>query len=150
MYRVLICGPRDFKDYEELKKGLEATGWEIGEIIHGAATGADTLGGNYADEKKIKVKEFPADWNNVKHPEAEVCINTFGKPYNKLAGFQRNTAMLEYLLEKKDMTPVCFAIKMKTGGTENMIAQCKKALIEVCEYVPYKQPNYSNGYMHEF
>jgi hypothetical protein len=153
MYRVLVCGPRDFKDYEELKKGIESTGWVISEIIHGAATGADTLGGNYADEKKIKCKEFPAKWNDIDHPDADVHVNTFGRPYDKLAGIRRNTEMLNYLLaqeEKDGLKPACFALKMKTGGTENMIAQCKKADVEVFEYVPYVQRSQANGYLHEF
>ncbi len=153
MYRVLICGPRDFKDYDEIVKAVESSGFTpISEIIHGDATGADTLGGDYANDRKIKCIAFPADWNNIKVEGAEIAVNTFGKKYNKKAGFQRNQKMLDYLLEAGDgLTPACIAIKMKTGGTEDMIGKCKKAGVAVYEHIPYLVSKSSaTGYLHEF
>lgn len=154
MYRVIICGPRDFKDYGEICKAVETSTFIISEIVHGAATGADTLAGDYASDKKIKCKEFPADWKNLDAPDAEIATNNWGGKYNKNAGFYRNTKMAEYVLEscKKDgLKPGCIAIKMKTGGTEHMIKTAKELGLEVYEYVPYTDFAKSSGnYLHEF
>ncbi len=75
--RVLVCGGRDFNDYERLKKALD--GLEITTIISGLAKGADTLAVLYAHSKKISVLGFPAKW----------------RLYGKSAGFVRNRQMLE-------------------------------------------------------
>ena len=64
--KVLICGGRDFDDYGMVKRAMSALKviqGPISEIIHGAARGADSLGGRYARENGIPCREFPADWN---------------------------------------------------------------------------------------
>lgn len=137
---VIICGPRDFKDYGELKKAIKASGFDITEIVHGAATGADSLAGDYANEFGIKCVEFPADWNNIKVPDAQIAENAWGKKYNKNAGFARNIKMAIYAVEKSQTHKVgvgCIAIKMKTAGTEHMVSKAKEYNIPVFEYVPY-------------
>lgn len=63
--RVLVCGGRNFRDKVKvwgwlqaihLKRGIEC-------IIHGDATGADTLAGRWAEAEKVPVEPYPTDWN---------------------------------------------------------------------------------------
>lgn len=108
--RVLVCGSRDFTDYNLLKETLDAYS-NITEIIHGAAHGADTLGGRYGREIGVDVTPFPAYWNT----------------YGKGAGPLRNTRMLT---EGKPDIVVAFK-RPGSRGTENMIDQVRKAGVEV-------------------
>lgn len=80
--RVIIAGPRDFVDEEFIFKNLDriSKSLNITEVVHGKAKGVDTIAGKWVKYNKIKVTEFPADWD------------TFGKK----AGFLRNKQMAEY------------------------------------------------------
>lgn len=77
MMRICVTGGRNFKDKELLRKTLEAL--QPTEIAHGGAKGADTLAGQWATANGIPVTVFPANWGLL----------------GKLAGFARNTQMLE-------------------------------------------------------
>lgn len=108
--KVLVCGSRHFQDYELLKEVLDAYS-DITEIIHGAARGADTLGGRYGGEVGVPVKTFPADWNT----------------YGKRAGPIRNSQML-----KEGGPDLVIAFRgPNSRGTQNMIDQATKAGVEV-------------------
>ena len=63
--RVIVAGSRDFNDYGLLKSVLD-TIENIDSIVCGMAHGVDLLGKKWADENKIPVSEFPADWNRYK------------------------------------------------------------------------------------
>ncbi len=62
---MLVCGGRNFDDRDRLLTAMNAAvqGCD-GEIIviHGGARGADSLAGAIANEAKIRVLVFPADW----------------------------------------------------------------------------------------
>ncbi len=75
--KILVCGGRDFSDWDLLASTLDRLG--PSSIVHGAARGADTLAGVYAQKKKLPCQAFPADW----------------KKYGKSAGFRRNEDMLK-------------------------------------------------------
>ena len=62
--RILITGGRDFDDREMLYRALDRLHEEHGFtlVIHGAARGADRLGGEWAQERGIEVLACPADW----------------------------------------------------------------------------------------
>ena len=77
--RVIIAGSRGITDYEEVKKAVNASGFNITEVVSGKARGVDTLGEQWADENGIPVKPFPAKW---------------GRGMN--AGHIRNGEMAEY------------------------------------------------------
>jgi len=82
MFKVIIAGGRNFKNYELLcskcdKLLINQTNIEI---VSGAARGTDKLGEQYADERGYSVKQFPANWNKFK----------------RAAGFIRNQEMAEY------------------------------------------------------
>lgn len=76
--KVIIAGGRDFSNYELLKE--EAEKHDIDIVVCGMARGADSLGLKYAQEYKIGLKKFPADW---------------GK-HGKRAGPIRNSQMGDY------------------------------------------------------
>lgn len=64
--RVLVCGGRDYADRERLFTVLDhyrhaaPSGFAV--VIHGAARGADTLGGEWAKSRGVSIEEYPADW----------------------------------------------------------------------------------------
>lgn len=107
--RVLVCGSRHFKDYALLSSKLSEIC--ISELIHGAARGADTLAGRFAEERGIPVKSFPADWAT----------------YGKAAGPIRNKQMLD---EGQPELVVAFRYS-GSRGTQNMIDQAEKAGVPV-------------------
>ena len=83
MYKVIVAGSRDFDDYPllcwKLDKLLSQKNGEV-EIVCGMARGADTLGEQYAKERGIPVRYFPADWRTL----------------GQSAGYQRNVQMAQY------------------------------------------------------
>lgn len=107
--RVLVCGSRDFNDYETLEK--ELNGYDITEVIEGEARGADKLSRVYAEHRGIPVKGYPADWT------------LFGRR----AGPIRNRQMLT---EGKPDCVVAFR-GPNSRGTQNMIDQATKAGVPV-------------------
>lgn len=112
--RVLVCGGRDFNDYELLNRELNEirfkdTNREFTAIIHGAARGADTLAGEYAERHGMDVLPFPASWNK----------------HGKAAGAIRNTQML---VEGRPDLVVAFP---GGKGTSNMIKQAREAGVKV-------------------
>ena len=62
--RVLICGGRKFDDLELLTEALDLIddANNITVVIHGAAKGADELGGLWGEISNKQVLAFPADW----------------------------------------------------------------------------------------
>lgn len=59
--RLLVCGDRNWSNYEFILKRIKELKPAV--IIHGAATGADSLAGKAATELGISVEEYPADWS---------------------------------------------------------------------------------------
>ena len=113
--KVIVAGGRDFTDYEYLSNSLKTKLGEIYldqynprsdyiEIVSGGARGADALGEKFAEEYKLPVKLFPADWEQ----------------YGKSAGAIRNRQMAEYA----DMLIAFWDGSSK--GTKNMIETMKK------------------------
>ena len=62
--KVLVCGGRDFADYDLLKTVLSALHVTrgISIVIHGGATGADMLASRWAGTHMIPGGVYPADW----------------------------------------------------------------------------------------
>lgn len=120
--KCIIAGTRSFKDYKTVVKAIEASGWaeDIKEVVCGMAYGVDELGFQWATENEIKIKEFPADWKNLKVEGAVIRENSYGK-YNASAGRQRNEQMAEYA------DVLIAVIKDNSPGTTHMI-ECMKKL----------------------
>ncbi|WP_353653849.1 DUF2493 domain-containing protein [Halomonas sp. S3-1-1] len=65
MIRCIIAGGRAFNDYALMKRKLDAifANQSCVEIVSGGASGADSLGERYAQERGWPMKRFPADWD---------------------------------------------------------------------------------------
>jgi hypothetical protein len=117
--KVIICGGRTFRDENLLKEKCDfyLKNSNVTEIVTGGQVtirkkdnykyGADYFGKQYAVERNIPYKEFPADWDNL----------------GKSAGPIRNDYMGSYI------TPDGVVIAFWDGwskGTANMIAVANK------------------------
>lgn len=123
--RILICGGRDFNDWEffattmhEIEKERSIhfnpdDNWLPSdfEIISGMAKGADTLAVDYAVINWLKLHEFPADWNK----------------HGRSAGPIRNIQML------KEGRPDLVVAFPGGRGTAHMVKIAKEAGVEVIE-----------------
>lgn len=111
--RVLVCGGRDFNDYALLCEKLDALnpGGRISLIIHGGATGADSLADEWAKATDTPCLRHPAKW----------------RPIGKGAGPLRNQEMLD---KWKPQEVVAFP---GGRGTADMVRRAKAANIPVIE-----------------
>lgn len=108
--RVLVCGQRDYKNYQAIFDFLSPFGPGT-TVIHGKAPGADTLAGKVAHDLGYNVEEYPAQWNT----------------YGRAAGPIRNRQMLV-----KGRPDIVGAFYKKGGqaeskGTNNMVMQARQA-----------------------
>lgn len=83
--RILVCGGRDFTDRKYLFETLDYihAAHSITCIIHGAARGADTLAGDWANCRDVATQVYPADWNRDGRsagPIRNARMLTEGKP----------------------------------------------------------------------
>lgn len=113
MFNLLVSGGRDFNNYQLLKDKLDyylsQKNKEDVVLLSGHARGADTLAEYYANEKRIKVEIFPANWDE----------------YGKSAGFIRNAEMIN----KADALIAFWDGKSK--GTKHAIDLARKKNIRV-------------------
>ena len=109
---VLVTGGRDYSDAKKIDDVLTHVHKEhhIQLLIHGCATGADTLAAIWAMARGIQPVGCPALWDF----------------YRKAAGSIRNTAMLWL----KPQLVVAFP---GGDGTANMIGQARQAGIRVIQ-----------------
>lgn len=137
MYKIIIAGGRDFKDYDLLSeftaKVLEEkyaagtlSSFEKIAVISGMAPGADKLGYAYGKQHGYKVIEMPAPWNAIEgKPKHQIRIRRDGKKYWVMAGKQRNTEMAQ---EGNMLIAFWDGI---SGGTEDMILKAHRHGLDV-------------------
>jgi hypothetical protein len=129
VFRVLVCGGRNYgwktlsngrkvpnqEEINTLNKKLDTlllACKELGRdliVIHGAASGADSLAGEWAKSRQLIIEEYPADWNK----------------HGKSAGYIRNALMLE-----KGAPDLVVAFP-GGNGTKNMVEISEKANVPV-------------------
>jgi len=109
--RVLVCGGRDYDDYETVIKCLDAVHQQYGVtlLIEGGANGADAHGGIWADNNGVPRCTMWAQWER----------------YGKAAGPVRNQAMIDLL------HPDCVVAFPGGKGTQNMIGIAQHAGVTV-------------------
>ncbi len=107
--RVLVCGGRDYADRDRLFSILDVAhaANPIVELIHGAASGADSLADEWA-RGKVAIRAFPAPWE-----------------LGKSAGGIRNQKMLD---EGKPHMVIAFP---GGAGTADMVRRAEKAGVPV-------------------
>lgn len=119
MFRVIIAGGRDFDDYDMLVKTMDMVLQNITDeiqVVSGTASGADTLGERYAEERGYKIARFPADW----------------KKYGRAAGFNRNVEMA------KNADALVAFWDGKSKGTKHMLDIAQRYGLRV-RLKPYKK-----------
>lgn len=104
---AVVCGGRTYDDRATLFAALDrlAGRMELSGIRHGAATGADTLAGEWARLRGVPEDPCPADWSQ-----------------GRKAGPQRNAEMLA-----KAPRPVCVVALPGGKGTASMVALAAEA-----------------------
>lgn len=122
MRRVIIAGGRDFADKALLDSKVtqlwladKDQDWRIN---CGMATGADTLGWQWAIDHELLVKEFPANWNQ----------------FGKAAGHKRN---LQMALDGDILIAFWDGL---SSGTRDMIQTALYQGLEVHVYRYYPPP----------
>lgn len=123
--RFLVAGTRSYDDIEHFNKTMEEVIAEhqskgkIAFISGGASSGADDLIIDWCEKYNYPYCVFKAEWDNVDKKDAIVKINAKGKPYNAMAGFDRNEEMAEYASD------ACVFWDKKSPGTKDMISRLK-------------------------
>lgn len=137
--KLVIAGDREFNDYgvftEKLENVIKKNNWEVSEVVHGGARGADALADKWADDNNIPKTIKKAEWENLKQKNAIIKErkNPWTKKmekYNSMAGFFRNEQMACY----GDVL-VAFQLSGPTPGTKDMIERARKhgLTVEVIE-----------------
>ena len=106
MLKVIVAGGRDFQDYNLLSEKLDKLFSKTADvvIVSGMAKGVDSLAVKYAEQNKIRVSEFPANWSK----------------FGNASGFRRNVDMARFA-----DACVCFW-DGKSVGTKHMIDTAKR------------------------
>lgn len=81
--KILVCGGRDYNDWDEFVMQMHVVAQLNGSITHiisGGARGADFLAKVYAQTCNLNYDEYPADWDK----------------HGRMAGPVRNQKMLDY------------------------------------------------------
>ena len=110
-FRVIVAGSRTITNYRVVKENLDkifSKHWPTS-IVCGEARGADMLGRRYAQENRIQVDSYPANWGI----------------YGKQAGYIRNEKMAnnaDALVAFWDGT---------SAGTKHMIETAKEKNLQI-------------------
>jgi len=116
--RTIIAGSRGITRFSRVLNAVESSGFEITEVVSGAARGVDTLGEEWAWTSNIPIKQFPAKW----------------KEYGKTAGFIRNQEMADY-------ADALIAVwDGKSSGTLDMINRAKENNLKVFVDIVLEKP----------
>lgn len=124
MHRIIICGSRNFTDFNMLTQYLDNKFANKDKsqitIVSGHARGTDMLAESYAHMRNIHLREFPAKWNTL----------------GKSAGMVRNKDMLNYITQPGHTPEVIAFWDGISRGTENMIQIAKKANVpvDICHF----------------
>lgn len=94
--------------------------YEVIAIVSGDAPGVDSDAKAYAKEHGIKYRGYPANWQDMAAPCVR-RVNAQGVAYNALAGFKRNTVIVQ-VADK-----VLALIKDNSPGTNDTIGKAEAA-----------------------
>lgn len=117
--KTIVAGSRGITDYNLICAAIKESGFEISEVVSGKAKGVDSLGERWAKENDTPIKDFPAKWDDLSHPDAVIKTNSSGRQYDALAGHRRNQEMADY-------AEALIAITNGSSGAADMIERAKK------------------------
>ncbi len=129
--RVIVAGSRNYTDRVEFTRYvsdiIRIHKWEATQIlfISGTARGPDSMVIDYCKEFNYDWVEFPAEWKNIKHPNAVIRRTDFGQMYDARAGHNRNIDMA------KAATHLIAFWDKKSSGTKHMVGIAAKYHLEV-------------------
>lgn len=94
--RVLVYGGRTYDNRTRVFAELDAIHREtpVTLVVHGAATGADTLAGLWAKERGVRPDPYPAAWDDLQATVVRAVRRPDGSFYNAAAGNNRNLLMM--------------------------------------------------------
>lgn len=132
MHNILIYGGRDLRDLDFVTEWLDhylaTMNPEDIIIIEGGALGADRMGREYAISRGIEFVTYEANWDDVETTDEPVQVSVRnGRAYNRLAGFNRNSRMLEVadaaigFWDGKSKGTRDMSLKLEKAGVENVI-----------------------------
>jgi hypothetical protein len=75
--RVINAGTRSIEDYGRVAGAVDASGYDVSEVVSGTARGVDELGERWPRAHDVPVTRMPADWDT----------------HGKAAGPKRNARM---------------------------------------------------------
>ena len=130
--KTIVAGSRKIKSYSVVAEAIEASGFDVTEVVSGTANGVDTLGENWAEQNDRQIKRFPADWKNIRVKGAIIRQNQYGK-YNAAAGGIRNKKMAEYA------DALISVWDGKSKGTADMILQAHRLGLRVFVFIVGEQ-----------
>lgn len=107
--RILVCGGRDFNDAAIVFAALDEHAASAECICHGGAPGADSLAGEWAQNRGIECRVFHADWER----------------HGRAAGPIRNQQMLT------EFAPTLVVAFPGGRGTNDMIFKAARADVPV-------------------
>lgn len=119
--RVIIAGSRSITDYNTVCDAMAAAA-EQGvfptEVVSGTARGVDRLGERWAQEHKIPVTQFKADWEQ----------------HGRAAGYLRNRQMAEYARAEANVGACVLVWDGVSNGTRHMAkaaAECGLTVVQI-------------------
>jgi hypothetical protein len=129
-YRIIVCGGRKYEDMGSVFIVLDSLPHpEHLLLMHGAATGADSLAQKWAILRDARVKSYPANWGDLEHDDAIIKKTPSGRYYDVNAGRRRNEEMLKELPD--------LVIAFPGGnGTAHMVQIALDAMVPVYRFRP--------------
>lgn len=131
--RVLVTGPRNYTDREFVFAKLDEMHAEepIVRVIHGhCQSGVDSFADEWGTSRGVPVDRYPADWDKISglpRGELQIALNRYKKPYNKLAGFNRNSEMLRRSCPTHVVGFPYADPNMRSSGTGDMLGRARTA-----------------------
>lgn len=122
--RVLVCGGHHYDKRDLLYAVLDfvhLTTRPVDCVIHGDATGADSLAKAWAELHNVPLEPYPAAWDDLSALPLILRYRPNGTPYNAAAGFIRNQRML---VEGRPNLALAFA---GGKGTADMVERVERA-----------------------
>ena len=126
--KCIIAGSRNINDYDLVEQAIKESGFKIDEVVCGEANGVDRIGKLIAANNNIKIKSFPANWEDLTETPQKLKTNKFGRTYNILAGFNRNERMASY-------SSHLICIHNYSNGSLNMIKLAKENNLIIYEKI---------------
>jgi predicted Rossmann fold nucleotide-binding protein DprA/Smf involved in DNA uptake len=131
--KVIITGSRDIiNPLQAVAKAINASGWlmQITEVVSGTARGIDRAGERWAEDNQVKLKTFPAVWNDLSGSDGMPVVERVKgtRKYNAVAGHNRNQKMAAY---SDALVAIWDGV---SSGTKNMIDTATKEGLKVYVY----------------